>query len=342
LLKPALLIGGLTLAGWLIVHVGAPAVGATLHAVGWTGLLAISGLHLIGTALMGWAWWGLLRAGRLWIFMWGRLVRDAGSEVLSLSQIGGYALGARAITTHGLASAAVIASTVVDTALEFCAQIAFIALGLALLLWLFPQSRLVAPVLAGLGLAIVAAAAFIAVQSTGSDVFTRVSARLLGRRLKGIAAIASAVQSEIRQIYRSKRRLWWSFFLHFGAWTITAIEAWLALRFMGASISLTAVLTLETLLFATRALAFMVPGAVGVQEGAYIMLGMALGLTPDFALGLSLLKRGRDLLLGIPSLASWQWFEHRKALRTHGSTMAASAATTDEPAAATRDRLSVS
>jgi hypothetical protein len=59
-------------------------------------------------------------------------------------------------------------------------------------------------------------------------------------------------------------------------------------------------------------MAFMVPNAIGVQEGAYILLGGALGLTPEFALSLSLLKRGRDLALGIPALVLWQLSESRR------------------------------
>jgi hypothetical protein len=46
--------------------------------------------------------------------------------------------------------------------------------------------------------------------------------------------------------------------------------------------------------------------AVGVQEGAYIILGAAFGLTPEMALALSLLKRARDLAIGLPALGVWQ------------------------------------
>ena len=70
-------------------------------------------------------------------------------------------------------------------------------------------------------------------------------------------------------------------------------------------------LTIESLIYCTRALAFFVPSAVGVQEGGYIMIGAALGLAPDLALSLSLLKRGRDLLIGVPALVSWQLLEFR-------------------------------
>lgn len=70
---------------------------------------------------------------------------------------------------------------------------------------------------------------------------------------------------------------------------------------MGVSLDIAAVLALESLLSAIRSVAFIVPNSIGVQEGAYVMLGTTLGLSPDFALALSLLKRGRDLVVGIPA-----------------------------------------
>ena len=53
----------------------------------------------------------------------------------------------------------------------------------------------------------------------------------------------------------------------------------------------------------------MVPMAAGVQEGGYLLVGAAFGLPPDQALALSLLKRGRDLALGVPALLGWQVME---------------------------------
>ena len=58
-----------------------------------------------------------------------------------------------------------------------------------------------------------------------------------------------------------------------------------------------------------RGVAFAVPNAVGVQEGAYVMLGSLFGLSPDMALALSLLKRGRDITIGVPVLLAWQALE---------------------------------
>ena len=88
-------------------------------------------------------------------------------------------------------------------------------------------------------------------------------------------------------------------------------------------------IVIESLLYAVRSVAFAVPNAVGVQEGAYIMLGAAFGLTPEVALALSLLKRARDLVIGVPALIAWQILESRRLLA--GRPIAASPASLTPP-----------
>jgi uncharacterized membrane protein YbhN (UPF0104 family) len=97
--------------------------------------------------------------------------------------------------------------------------------------------------------------------------------------------------------------------LHLLEWLATGAEAWLALRLMNVPITFTAATGIEGLLYAIRSVAFMVPMAAGVQEGGYLVVGAAFGLPPDQALALSLLKRGRDLALGVPPLLGWQVLE---------------------------------
>jgi hypothetical protein len=65
-----------------------------------------------------------------------------------------------------------------------------------------------------------------------------------------------------------------------------------------------------------------VPNAVGVQEGAYILLGATFGLTPEMALALSLLKRARDIAIGLPTLGIWQALEGGRLWRRRGATVA--------------------
>jgi uncharacterized membrane protein YbhN (UPF0104 family) len=68
------------------------------------------------------------------------------------------------------------------------------------------------------------------------------------------------------------------------------------------------------LLQAVKSCAFLVPSALGVQEGALVALFALFGLPPDAALALSLLKRARDLIYGVPGLIAWQFDEGRRLL----------------------------
>jgi hypothetical protein len=68
-------------------------------------------------------------------------------------------------------------------------------------------------------------------------------------------------------------------------------------------------LTLESLTQAAKSVFFMVPAALGVQEAGLMGVGLLLGLGPDMALALSLAKRLREVLFGVPALLVWQWKE---------------------------------
>lgn len=58
-----------------------------------------------------------------------------------------------------------------------------------------------------------------------------------------------------------------------------------------------------------RHLAFVVPAGVGVQEAARVLFGHALGISSELALAVSMAKRMREVLCGLPALLSWQWME---------------------------------
>ena len=309
----AALLGLAVIAG-LVLHIGARAVAASLLAFGWTALLVVSLLHLGVIAVMGLAWRELMPGARGWVGIWGRFVRDAGAEVLPLSQLGGYVLGARAVTLAGVSPVVAAGSTIADVTLEFVAQLAYTGLGLAWLIYLRPHAPLARPVAAGLLVAGLAAVVFVLVQHRGFALFDRLG-RAVGRGWadRG-AAGAAALHNELAAIYGRRGRLVASFLLHLGCWVASALESWLALRIAGVRLGFGAVLVIESLLYAIRSAAFAVPNAFGVQEGAYILLGSGFGLTPETALALSLLKRARDLAIGLPALGLWQAVESRRLL----------------------------
>ena len=300
---------GLTAIGALVVYFGADAVIRSLVAIGWGGFAAICLIHLALIAVMGIAWWALVPGAPAWVFIWGRLTRDAGSEVLPLSQMGGTVLGARAVALAGVSGPVATASTIVDLTLEFFAKLAYTAVGLVLLVHLRPDLPVALPITTGIAVAALIAIAFVVVQRHGFALFDRV-ARALGRGWADrTAAGAASVHTELGRTYRRKSGLWVGFLLHLACWVASALEVWIALRLAGRPLDFTAVLVIESLLYAIRTVAFAIPNAVGVQEGAYIILGGAFGLTPEMALALSLLKRARDLAIGLPVLGAWQVIE---------------------------------
>ncbi len=171
---------GLAVMAALVAVFGAGAVLGSLLAIGWKGFAAICLIHLTLIAVMGIAWRGLVPGAPIWPFLWARLVRDAGSEVLPLSPVGGCVLGVRALSLAGISGSIAAASTIVDLTLEFFAKLAYTGLGLGLLVGLQPGSQIAVPLTAGLAAAGVAAVGFVAAQHRGFGLFDRL-ARTLGR-----------------------------------------------------------------------------------------------------------------------------------------------------------------
>jgi uncharacterized membrane protein YbhN (UPF0104 family) len=60
---------------------------------------------------------------------------------------------------------------------------------------------------------------------------------------------------------------------------------------------------------AVRGAAFVVPGALGAQEGGLIVLCAIFGIPPEVAIAMSLVKRIPDLVIGLPGLLAWQAIE---------------------------------
>lgn len=306
---------GLALIAWLVRHFGAEGVAHSLLAVGWFGFAAVCLIQIALIAVMGIAWWALLPGTRSWIPIWGRLIRDSVAEVLPLSQIGGYVAGARAVVFAGLTGTTAAASTLVDVTLEFVAQVAYTAIALALLIYFRPHAELALPIGIGLAVAVVVAAFSLVVQRHGFGLLDRL-ARVIGRGWADrTASEAAALHAAFAGIHAHRSGLFTSFSLHLACWVAGAVEIWLALRIAGSPLGFAPVLVIEGLLYAIRSAAFAIPNAVGVQEAGYVLLGTTFGLTPDMALALSLLKRARDLTIGLPALAAWQLVESNRLWR---------------------------
>jgi hypothetical protein len=162
---------GLGLALYLLVYVGFGAVVSAAASVGWGGFAVLCLCALAMCPLLAAPWYGLLPAGSasaFRIFVWARMVREAATDVLPFSQLGGLVLGARAAILHGVPAPMAFASTIVDVTTELLAQVGYIALGFAILSMHVPRTPLATSLTRffalGFALALVAGAVFLALQ----------------------------------------------------------------------------------------------------------------------------------------------------------------------------------
>jgi uncharacterized membrane protein YbhN (UPF0104 family) len=132
----------------------------------------------------------------------------------------------------------------------------------------------------------------------------------VGSRL--LAEGADSLDEELRATLRRGRVMLLAGGLQLAAFISASFEVWFALRLFGHPVSVAAAVALESLTQAARNLAFIVPAGIGVQEAGFVLFGHMLGVGADLALSVSIAKRLREVLCGVPSLASWQWMEGRR------------------------------
>jgi putative membrane protein len=307
---------GLALAIYVVAYAGIGAVVSAVAAVGWSGFALLCLYVLALFIVLGGAWCVLLpqsSLANLRIFIWARMVREAAADVLPFSQLGGLVLGARAAILHGIADPLVYASTIVDVTAEMLAQIAYVAMGVLILYLNAPPSSFAQSLIKALLIGVVCAAAvagvFLALQRRGQHVVEKFMARLLPRALPRTMAVTAALSS----IYRSRARIAASIVLHSVGWIASAIGVWIAFRLIGLRVEVKSVLALEALVSAIRSTAVFIPHALGAQEAAYAVLSPLFGIGAEFGLAVSVLKRARDLAMGIPILLIWQVMEGHRA-----------------------------
>ena len=293
--------------------------------VGWW-LLPITAYHIVPMLFSALSWRELLPpATRPDVFSatWIRWIRESINSLLPVANIGGDIASARLAHLRGVPGPQAAASMVVDTTVGVVTQMAFVIAGVALLV-LRPTGgaafEVVAGVLIGVGALVAAVAAFVLFQHKNMfERFAKLARGMLpGQWLAHFAGNASAVDDAIVLSYRRGAAFWRANLLRFVGWAAGAGEVWLVTWCLGQSFSVIDAFIIECLSSGVRAAAFMVPAALGVQEGGLILFAGLFGLPAEMGLAISLSKRVRELLLGLPGLFFWYWVEGHFLLRRNG------------------------
>jgi len=297
----------------LLAYEGAGEVLGTFALAGW-GVLAVAAFHLVPLLLDSSAMGIVLerpvpyrRIARA------RWIGEAVNGLLPVAQMGGPMVMARLLARYGTGRADAGAAVVVSTTQQMLSQAAFGILGMLALAAHANDGRLLWPLLIGTALFGGNAVWFYSLQKRG--LFARLAKMLnrfaSGREWLDFSGGAEALDAAVQGAYARPRVGLNSFLLNLAGWLAGIGEVWLVLFLLGHPVSLLNALMLESLGQAIRGIAFAIPGALGVQEGGYVLLGALIGLDAPTALALSLMKRARELLLGIPALVYWQYLEGR-------------------------------
>jgi len=233
-------------------------------------------------------------------------IRESVNGVMPVARVGGEIAAYRVLRKHVSSRAAVAASLAADVALSVLSQAAFALLGISLLLASGHGGRFARELAFGVAAMLLAGGTFFLAQRRGA--LTGVAGlleRVFSGKLRSARARSLRVDRALRDLHARHADVVACVVLQFVAWVLSAGETWIALHFLGHQVSIAEAIAIEASVQAANSVAFAVPAAVGVQEGAFIVIGSVVGLDATTALALAAARRLRDLVIFLPGLAAW-------------------------------------
>jgi putative membrane protein len=321
-------LAGLALLCALVAWEGWRDILAAFAHAGWP-LLLLLPARVVTLGLDAWAWRVLLepvladqrdtpagaalaRPPGLPFLLWVASVREAVNRLLPVAGVGGEVVGVRLARVRIPDTPGVSASVIVEVLLTIAVLYLFCGLGVLLMahvaaglqqVWVIAASLLLSlplPLLAWWLLR--HGAAFQRLEHWATQLFGT-------RALSALALDGAALDAALDRLFRQHRRLLRALGWQLLSYLLGSFETWYALRLLGHPVDLTSAVAIEALTQAVRHAGFLVPAGLGVQEAATLLFGHLAGVGGEVALSLALVKRMREIALGVPALLSWQWFE---------------------------------
>jgi putative membrane protein len=314
---------GLALVGWLFSSYGTGRIFAVLERAGASGALIVLAFHVPQMICSALGWQSIAASGdvqcggrpRLGTYLLLRWIREAVNNLLPLAQIGGEFVVARLLQRRGVRLAQAVAGTIADLLLEMATQVLFTVLGIFLLVSLTGHSEVAEIATRALWVAaLIVAGAFVALWLGLATVIER-AVLGMGRSFGWpVTAGIDGLHVALTGAFSAPGRVTWAALWHLLSWLSGGVEVCLILHFFGTDVGIGPGLVIESLGQALKAVGFAVPGAIGVQEGGYVVVCRLLGIPAETALALSLMKRVREVVLGLPGLILWHRTESRTAI----------------------------
>ena len=302
--------GGLALVTLLIISQGITVIERVVTVVGWQ-IFWLGFFYLVPLFCAALSWFYLFppkRKPASWLIIYTTWISLAINWLLPVAQIGGEIVKTRLLIKKGYSFSTTAASTVGDQTLQIATQALYALLGFGLFLYHWQDLQLIIAIIGGIVYLSLLGFIFYRVQKAGLfGAIASFSRRILPfSHNDNLVETARQVDRAVHKMYDRTSQLAFAFAWRFAFRLVSAGEVWLAMRWLEHPVNLQEALILESLGQAVRSAAFLIPGGLGAQEGGLMLIGAALGVPTSISLSLSLCKRCREILLGIPGLIVWQ------------------------------------
>jgi putative membrane protein len=268
-------------------------------------------------------WWLLFpreHRPRLRTVFWTRFLGESFGNLVPAALVGGDIVRARLAVLYGTPMAVSAGTVLVDITVSVFVQTFFTLLGLTLLILVTGRTSLLGPTLVGAPFAILAVAGFYFFQRLGMfRLFSAILSRCANdERWRSLAGKSGELDQALRSIYSRIGAVAACCVVTMISFVVGSGEVWLALHAIGIPASFERALILECVGQGLQTALCFVPGALGVREGGYVVVGGLLGIPGEAAFALALIRRVRELALGLPGLFAWQLVEGGHFLRRYG------------------------
>ncbi len=294
-LRAALLVGGVATLVFLVVRIGAGPVVSSLSRLAWWQFLIVCLPYGVGMAVdtLGWRYAFAGEPPPYTRMLAARIAGEALNVVSALGSVGGEPVKVwllRPVVPYTES----VPSVVIDKTTVTIAQTLFLALGLVLAVTAVAVDGQIVSAMLGL----------IAFQglATGGFFLTQIVGLVgrVGRLLTRAGFIKKTSNAErfdasLRRFYRQQwPRCLLSVAFHLGGCLLCVLETVVILAVLDIPVGLLTAVLIEALGSGVRFATFLIPGSIGVLEGANAAAFAALGLGAGAGLAFSLVRRARQ------------------------------------------------
>lgn len=229
-----------------------------------------------------------------------RLVGEAFNTITPAASVGGEPVKAILLKRcYGIGYQEGIASLVLSKTLIVFALIIFLAIGFAMMIASQKLAEYATPALTGLIVFTAAVIIFFVIQryKLSSVIGAKLAARPAFKPIKVILDSIEDVDDRLVHFYTEERaRFAAASILSFLNWVLGAAEIYYTMKFIGHPISFWDAWIIEAVAQMVRSALFFIPGAIGAQEGAMVLIGTAITGSPTLGLATALIRRLREVI----------------------------------------------